>query len=157
MSNATQPPRPVALVTGGTRGIGFGVASSLIADGFDLAVCGMRDEAAASESLQALRELGADVLYCQCDVGDADARAAMLTRIREHYGRLNILVNNAGVAPRDRLDILEATEASFEWVVKTNLQGPYFLTQSVANWMIEQKQPVGQVNSHSVINKKVSI
>jgi len=137
---ATDSKRPVALVTGGTRGIGFGVATSLIADGFDLAVCGMRDEVAASESLDALRALGAEVLYCQCDVGDADARAAMVKRIRGHYGRLNILVNNAGVAPRQRLDILEATEESFEWVLKTNLQGPYFLTQAIANWMIEQKE-----------------
>ena len=129
----------VALITGGTRGIGFGIASSLAREGLDLAVCGMRDEAAAGEALDALRAEGAEVLYCQCDVGDTEARAAMLARIAAHYGRLHVLVNNAGVAPRERLDILEAHEDSFEWVMRTNLQGPYFLTQAAANWMLEQR------------------
>lgn len=129
----------VALVTGGTRGIGFGVASHLAREGFDLAVCGVRPESAAAESLDALRALGAEVCYCACDVGDPAARAAMLERIRGHYGRLNVLVNNAGVAPKERRDLLEATEESFEWVVRTNLQGPYFLTQAVARWLVEQK------------------
>ena len=129
----------VALVTGGTRGIGFGVASHLAREGFDLAVCGVRAEAAAAESLDALRALGAEVCYCACDVGDSAARAAMLDRVRGHFGRLNVLVNNAGVAPKERRDLLEATEESFEWVVRTNLQGPYFLTQAVARWLVEQK------------------
>ena len=129
----------VALITGGTRGIGFGIASSLAHEGLDLAVCGMRDEAAAGKALDALRAEGAEVLYCQCDVGDTEARAAMLARIAAHYGRLHVLVNNAGVAPRERLDILEAHEDSFEWVMRTNLQGPYFLTQAAANWMLEQR------------------
>jgi len=130
----------IALVTGGTRGIGFGVACCLAREGLDLAVCGVRDESAASPSLDALREAGAEVLYCQCDVGDSAARAAMIERVRSHYGRLHVLVNNAGVAPKERLDILEATEDSFEWVLRTNLQGPYFLTQAVSNWMLEQRE-----------------
>jgi len=129
----------VALITGGTRGIGFGIASSLAREGLDLAVCGVRDEAAVGEALDALRAEGAEVLYCQCDVGDTEARAAMLARIAAHYGRLHVLVNNAGVAPRERLDILAAHEDSFEWVMRTNLQGPYFLTQAAANWMLEQR------------------
>ena len=129
----------VALITGGTRGIGFGIARSLAREGLDLAVCGVRDEAAAGEALDALRAEGAEVLYCQCDVGDTEARAAMLARTAAHYGRLHVLVNNAGVAPRERLDILEAHEDSFEWVMRTNLQGPYFLTQAAANWMLEQR------------------
>ena len=129
----------VALITGGTRGIGFGIARSLAREGLDLAVCGVRDEAAVGEALDALRAEGAEVLYCQCDVGDTEARAAMLARTAAHYGRLHVLVNNAGVAPRERLDILEAHEDSFEWVIRTNLQGPYFLTQAAANWMLEQR------------------
>jgi NAD(P)-dependent dehydrogenase (short-subunit alcohol dehydrogenase family) len=62
----------------------------------------------------------------------------MVSAIREKFGRLNVLVNNAGVAPKVRADILEATEESYERVMRINLQGPYFLTQAVANWMIEQ-------------------
>lgn len=132
--------RPTALVTGGSRGIGFGCAKRLAELGFDLAINGMRDEAQLDEPIGQLQALGADVLYCQGDIGSAGARAAMLEKIRSHYGRLNILVNNAGVAPKERKDILEASEESFDYVVGTNLKGPYFLTQAAANWMIEQKQ-----------------
>ncbi len=131
--------KPVAFITGGSRGIGFGIAEHLARDGFDLAINGMRDEAAVTDTLDQLRALGAKVLYCRGDIGDTGARTDMLDRVRQHFGRLNILVNNAGVAPKERKDILEASEESFAWVVGTNLQGPYFLTQSAANWMIEQK------------------
>ena len=130
----------VALVTGGTRGIGLGVASALAREGFDLCVCGVREETAAAESLASLRDLGAEVLYARCNVANRDQRAAMLDSIRSTYGRLHVLVNNAGIAPRERRDVLEATEESFEEVLKTNLQGPYFLAQAAARWMVEQKK-----------------
>jgi 3-oxoacyl-[acyl-carrier protein] reductase len=132
--------RQVALVTGGARGIGLGIAQCLAADGCDLALCGTRDAGAVQEVLVSLRQLGADVLYCQADVSDRDARTRLLAAVRERFGRLNVLVNNAGVAPKVRADILEASEESFEWVMKVNLQGPYFLTQAVARWMIEQRR-----------------
>jgi len=135
--------RRVALVTGGTRGIGLGIARCLAAEGCDLALCGVRAAAVVGNVLDGLRELGADVLYCRADVADGDARRAMLSAVRGHFGHLNVLVNNAGVAPRVRADILEATEESFERVMRINLQGPYFLTQAVANWMIEQRQGNG--------------
>ena len=80
------------------------------------------------------------MLYCSGDVSSAEDRAAMLVSIKQRFGRLDLLVNNAGVAPKVRTDILEATEESFEWIMKINLQGPYFLTQACANWMIEQKR-----------------
>ena len=130
----------VALVTGGTRGIGFGIAQALAREGFDLAVCGRREERAVREALKALRLLGAETLYCQCDVARREARTRMLTTIQQRFGRLHVLVNNVGIAPKERHDILEATEESFEDVLRTNLQGPYFLTQSVAKWMVEQKR-----------------
>lgn len=130
----------VALVTGGTRGIGFGIAESLAKERFDVAVCGVRPPDQVTEPIAALQTHGGEVIYCQCDVASAEARLAMLNQVRNHYGKLHVLVNNAGVAPRQRLDILEADEASFERVLKTNLQGPYFLSQSAANWMVEQKQ-----------------
>lgn len=131
--------RPTALVTGGSRGIGLGIAQHLASNGFDLAINGVRDEAAVADVLDQLRQLGAEVIYCPGSIADVEARTAMLARIKAHFGRLNLLVNNAGIAPAVRADILDATEASFDQVLNTNLKGPYFLTQAVANWMIQQK------------------
>lgn len=132
--------KKVALVTGGGRGIGLGISRALAREGLDLAVCGVREESAVSETLEELRGLGAQVLYCQADVSVRFGREAMLSLIKSHFGRLDILVNNAGVAPEERVDILSASEESFERLIKINLQGPYFLTQSVAKWMIVQKE-----------------
>jgi len=131
--------KPVALVTGGSRGIGFGCAIRLAELGFDVAINGMRAESALAEPIQALQSAGADVLYCQGDIGSAEARSSMLASIKDHYGKLNILVNNAGVAPKERADILDASEESFDYVVGTNVKGPYFLSQAAAKWMIEQR------------------
>jgi len=131
--------RKVAFITGGSRGIGLGIAEHLAKKGFDLAINGMRNEAEISEVLAHLRSLGAETIYCQGDIASKEAREAMLAKIKSHFGRLNVLVNNAGVAPRERKDILEATEESFDYVVNTNLKGTYFLTQAIANWMVQQK------------------
>jgi NAD(P)-dependent dehydrogenase (short-subunit alcohol dehydrogenase family) len=131
--------KPVALITGGSRGIGFGIAQRLAAAGYDLAINGVRDAAAVHDNLRELEAAGAKVLYCQANIADADARKQMLQQVRDFFGRLNVLVNNAGIAPKERKDILEASEESFALLIRTNLQGPYFLTQSVANWMIEQR------------------
>ena len=132
--------KKVALITGGGRGIGYGVAGKLAADGFNLALSGRSDRSKVTDAIQALEGMGADVLYCSGDVASAADRTAMLEAVKERFGRLDVLVNNAGVAPKVRADILEADEESFEWIMKINLQGPYFLTQAVANWMIEQQQ-----------------
>ena len=118
--------KPVALVTGGSRGIGLGIARCLAAEGYDLVICGVRSKDRVADTLAELRASGADVLYCQADVSDRDARARMLSEIRDHFGRLNVLVNNAGVAPKVRADILEATEESYDRVMDINLKGPYF-------------------------------
>jgi 3-oxoacyl-[acyl-carrier protein] reductase len=130
----------VALVTGGGRGIGFGICRALAAEGWDLAFSGVRAAEQVGEAVDTLHGLGAEVLYCRADVGDPDARAAMLKSIRDRFGRLDALANNVGIAPPLRADLLEATEASYETVMRTNLQGPYFLTQAAARWFIEQKQ-----------------
>ncbi len=134
------PGKRVALVTGGTRGIGLGIARALAREGCDLALCGRRPEEAVAQALGELEGLGARVLYCRADVGQAEARRELLQAIRDAFGRLDVLVNNAGMAPRVRTDILEATEESFEELLRIDLQGPYFLTQAVARWMIEQQQ-----------------
>ncbi|GAB3962300.1 3-ketoacyl-ACP reductase [Spirosoma harenae] len=132
--------KQVAFITGGSRGIGYGIAEQLAKAGFDLAINGMRPESAVAEALESLRALGAEVIYCPGDIASKENRLTMLETIKAHFGRLNVLVNNAGVAPKERRDILEATEESFEYVLSTNLQGAYFLTQAAANWMIEQKR-----------------
>lgn len=132
--------KKVALVTGGSRGIGLGIAKCLANNGFDLAINGMRAEEDTADSLEELRSLGAEVLYCRGDVSDAEKRQGIFDAISEKFGRLNVLVNNAGVAPKERKDILEATEESFDYVLKTNLNSVYFLSQTAANWMISQKK-----------------
>jgi NAD(P)-dependent dehydrogenase (short-subunit alcohol dehydrogenase family) len=101
--------------------------------------------------LEELKALGAEVLYCRGDVGSAEERQGIMDKIKSHYGRLNILVNNAGVAPKERRDILEATEESFDYVLKTNLNSAYFLSQLAANWMISQKNEVDGFTG-SIIN-----
>ncbi|MBC3786705.1 3-ketoacyl-ACP reductase [Spirosoma utsteinense] len=131
--------KQVAFITGSSRGIGLGIARHLARKGFDLAINGVRDESAVSEVLTELRSLGATVIYCQGSIADTDARAAILANVNAHFGRLNLLVNNAGIAPGVRADMLEATEESFDQLLNTNLKGAYFLTQAVARWMIEQK------------------
>jgi len=139
MSQADSPStNRVALVTGGTRGIGFGIASRLADDGFDLAVNGRRPEADIADTLSALEAKGVSVLYCQADISSADDRARMIADIRNRFGRLDALVNNAGVAPNERADLLDAGEESFDRLISINLKGPYFLTQLAAKWMAEQ-------------------
>ena len=132
--------KKVALVTGAGRGIGLGIAKCLAAEGCDIVVCDLHEEQTVREALDELRQSGAEVLYCRADVSDPAARSRMLDQIRGRFGRLNVLVNNAGVAPKVRADILEATEESFERLMRINLQGPYFLTQAAANWMIQQRK-----------------
>ena len=132
----------VALVTGGSRGIGLGIARRLAEAGFALAINGRRDEAEVKSSLAALRNQGTEVHYCQGDVADAKSRQAIVDAVRQKYGRLDVLVNNAGVAPEVREDILDASEESFDRLLNINLKGPYFLTQLAARWMVQQKKAV---------------
>lgn len=131
---------PVAFITGGTRGIGLGIAIELAKAGFDLALNGVRQEDAVKPVLDQLRNMGVQVAYFQGDVSVSDDRQRMVEEILKHYKKISVLVNNAGIAPPERKDILEATEESFEYVLNINLQGPYFLTQLIARQMIEQKK-----------------
>lgn len=130
----------VALITGGSRGIGYGISKHLAENGFDIAVNGVRGEEAVTGILQELRKTGADVLYCQGDVSLTEDRKKIIGQVKKHFGKLNVLVNNAGVAPKERKDILETSEESFDRLIATNLKSAYFLTQLAANWMIEQKK-----------------
>jgi 3-oxoacyl-[acyl-carrier protein] reductase len=131
--------KQTALITGGSRGIGLGIATELAAAGYDIAINGVRPADAVQKVIDELKGYGGAVIYCQADIASASDREGMIETVRKSFGHLNLLVNNAGVAPKERKDILEATEESFAYLISTNLQGPYFLTQKVANWMIEQK------------------
>jgi len=130
--------KKVAIVTGGTRGIGLGIVKCLITDGFSVMLNGVRAEESVSDLLTELKESGADVAYCAGDISDTDARENLITKTKEVFGALHVLVNNAGVAPKVRADLLDATEDSYDWVMDINLKGPYFLTQLAARWMVEQ-------------------
>lgn len=124
--------RPVAIVTGASRGIGRGIALELAKTHTVIATYrGRRD---AAESLKA--ECGADII--QSDIGSAADREILVRYAQDVYGRLDLLVNNAGIAPRERKDILEASEEIFDEVLDTNLKGPYFLTQAAARFMLAQ-------------------
>jgi len=133
-------PKPVAIVTGGSRGIGFGCAEALAAAGFDLVINGMRPAAQVREAIAQLEAPGASVAYAQGDVGSAEGRAEILRVAKESFGRLNVLVNNAGVAPKERRDLLETGVESYQRLMTINCEGPFFLTQAAAHWMIEQRK-----------------
>ena len=133
----------VALITGGSRGIGFGIATQLAMNGFDIAINGTRSEAEVEDAVKKLKDFGHNVIYCRGSISSAADRENIVNEMRKHYGKLHVLVNNAGIAPKVRNDILEATEESFDDVLSVNLKGTYFLTQRIANWMIEQKKKDG--------------
>lgn len=146
----------VALVTGGTRGIGFGISTYLAAQGFDLAVNGIRPESDITDALERLRAMGNQVIYCPGNIALEKDRLRIIETIKNKLGRLNILINNAGVAPKERKDILEASEESYDDVMDTNLKGPYFLTQAIANWMIEQKKEDPEYSAQIIIITSIS-
>jgi 3-oxoacyl-[acyl-carrier protein] reductase len=131
--------RPVALVTGGTRGIGLGIARELARGGWDLLLSGLRPAADVSPVMEELQALGSRSDYVVADICQPAARAKLADEARSRYGAVNALVNNAGRGPRVRTDLMDATEESFEEVMRTNLQGPYFLTQAIARDMIERR------------------
>lgn len=129
--------RRVVLITGGCRGIGWGIARALAREGHALVLNGLRAEAEVAGVLNEVRQLGVPVCYAQGDVSLAADRERILEVTRREFGRLDVLVNNAGITSPGRKDILEADEAAFDRVIGVNLKGPFFLTQLAARWMIE--------------------
>ena len=162
----------IALITGGSRGIGFGIAEKLAAENWALIINGVRPEDAVAEPLAKLRGYGIRVGYARGDVGSAEGRAAILAATRafvaagpSHNAQpsaLNLLVNNAGVAPKVRADLLETSEESYDHVIDTNLKGVFFLTQAVARAMVATRKadaafPAAIINITSISATVISI
>lgn len=126
----------VAVVTGGTRGIGFGIVSKLYSEGFRV-VALSRNSTEQIEELN--KESSGKVGFKSLDISNLDNIRSVVKEIKDEYGRIDVLVNNAGVAPKERNSILEMTAESFDFVMDINLKGTFFMTQTVANIMIDQE------------------
>jgi 3-oxoacyl-[acyl-carrier protein] reductase len=141
----------VALVTGASRGIGRGIAVALGAADWQVAVNYRSNATAANQIVAAIQANGGTAQAFQADIAIAADRARLIDRVMERFGRIDVLVNNAGVAPSQRMDILEVTVESYERVMDTNLKGPFFLTQQIANRMIDLLQ-AGIIEAPKIVN-----
>ena len=131
---------PVALVTGASRGIGRAIALELAGAGYEIVVNYVARQDAADETAALITEQGREALLAQADISSSEDRESLLESIREKFGRIDVLVNNAALAPRERVDLLESSEEHYDRTLDVNLKGPFFLTQSVAGWMVEERQ-----------------
>ena len=140
----------VAIVTGGARGIGFAISSNMVRDGFVTCIMGTRDRGECARELDALAACG-EVYYHRGSIACAADREAFADSVMERYGSIDVLVNNAGVAPKTRRDILEVTEDSFDHVMGINLKGTMFFTQTIVNRMLS-KGPRTLQNRGVIVN-----
>lgn len=143
--------KPVALITGGSRGIGLGIARKLAEEGYDLAINGVREVSQVTTAIQELESLGAKVVYLRGNIAEREDRKAIVQGLKDAFGKINVLVNNAGVAPRVRCNILDVTEEDYDHLMDINEKGTFFLTQEIAIWMIELKKTDPQ-QSISIVN-----
>lgn len=127
----------VALVTGSSRGIGLGILKRLLKDGY---TCIMTSTSRTDGTERTVKSLGDGVTHLVCDIGDQKSREGLFAQIERQFGRLDLLVNNAGVAPKERLDILQTTEENFDGVVNVNQKGTFFMCQLGANLMLRTKK-----------------
>lgn len=126
----------MAIVTGGSRGIGRGIAERLATDGWGVVINYHSRRDAADELADQIKTAGGDCLVAQADIGSAGDRQRLVHESLQHFGRIDLLVNNAGITSPGRKDLLEATEESWDQVFATNLKGPFFLAQSAAREMV---------------------
>lgn len=144
--------RPVAIITGGRRGIGLGIARSLAADGFDIALTGLGEPVENDPALAELRALGTRAIYVQSDLARIETHAGALAAVLNAFGRVDCLVNNAGIASVVRGDFLDLAPENFDTIIATNLKGTVFFTQAVLKAMLGQPEtfPRSIVNITSV-------
>jgi len=156
MSSPSTTKHCVALVTGASRGIGRSIAIELARLGCDVMINYVSNQSAAEDAraqAEAAAPEGTRIAISRADVSNASDRDRLLDETRTTFGRLDFLVNNAGIAPEKRVDLLDATEESFNHLIDVNLKGPYFLSQAAARWMIEQRKGGALENySPSIIN-----
>jgi len=129
----------VAAITGSRRGIGRAIAEELAKDGYSVVLSGVTGEEDSQELVGWFTGRGYDAKYIRCDVSEGDDRRAFFDFIVSAYGRLDVYVNNAGVAPTVRADVLETTQESFDRVLAVNLTGAFFMCQSAANMMVSMR------------------
>ncbi len=128
-----------AIITGGARGIGWAITKKLAKDGFNTAILGSSNYKRYAESIEELKNYGIKYKYYQCDIGDRESRNCTIHEVVEDFGGIHVLVNNAGIAPLSRGDLLDMSEESYDRVVGTNTKGTLFFTQAVARQMQTQK------------------
>ncbi|MBU0718603.1 MAG: SDR family NAD(P)-dependent oxidoreductase, partial [Planctomycetes bacterium] len=141
----------VALVTGGSRGIGRAICVEVAKAGYAVLVNYNDDIGAAEEVRQLVEDQGVPAETCQADVAAKSHRDLLVTYTMERFGRIDLLVNNAGIAPAIRQDILDTDGATFDHIVNTNMRGPYFLTQRVAREMIAMNESQ-TINGGTIVN-----
>lgn len=163
-SSGPKPPRAkrrgndvmkkTAIITGGSRGIGFGIVRQLAKDGFRVVILARQDAQANAARLQELEAMGAEYLYLQADVSQSADRRRAVEHVVSCYGRIDVLCNNAGVAPMVRRDLLDMEEESFDRLLTINTKSTMFLSQLVAKQMLTQEPVDGMrgviVNTSSV-------
>ncbi len=140
-----------ALITGAGRGIGRGIAIALAERGWRVVVNYRRNSQAAEDTAALIKKSGGNCLTVQADIGSGSDREKLMNAALEFSGAIDLLVNNAGMAPQQRLDILKTTESSYDEVMTVNLKGPFFLTQLVANSMIEIINS-GKITAPKIVN-----
>jgi len=128
----------VALITGAGRGIGRGIAVTLAAHGWQIGINYRSDHASAAETLAAMEKAGGQGILLPADISRLESHPFLVETVLKAFGRIDLLVNNAGMAPRQRVDVLDTSEASFDEVLAVNLKGPFFLAQRVVKAMLDQ-------------------
>ena len=141
-----------AIVTGASRGIGRGIALALGKEKYNVVINYNSNAQAAQETADAVKAVGGQAVIVQADIGNVEHHRRLLNEALQAYGRVDLLVNNAGVAPKVRLDLLQTTPESYDYLLDTNLRGPFFLTQLVANDMIARRKDYPKEQPPAVVN-----